>query len=64
MPRKTRNTQNKRENNTSKRCWTKGAEAMADIIENNARHIGLINIHTDTVTPGDGTVFIMQSYNN
>ena len=49
MPRKTRNTQNKRENNTSKRCWTKGAEAMADIIENNARQIGL-HVRTDSVT--------------
>ena len=46
----------KRVNYTPKRSCTIGVEDMAEIIATNVRQIGL-NVHVDTVTPGDGNCF-------
>ena len=46
----------KRVHCTPERSYTKGVEGMAEIIANDARQIGL-NVHADTVTPGDGNCF-------
>ena len=53
--RKTVYTQSKSCNKSKGSC-TKGPNAMANIIENNAKQIGL-NVHADEVTPGDGNCF-------
>ena len=47
----------KRVNCTPERSCTKDVEGMAEIIANDARQIGL-NVHANTVIPGEGNCFI------
>ena len=45
----------------TKTYCTKGPIAMANIIVNNARRIGL-NVRADDVTPGDGSCFYFVNF--
>ena len=58
MPRKAKRKRNYTQikKDLTKTYCTKGPIAMANIIVNNARRIGL-NVRDDNVTPGDGNCF-------